>query len=447
MADKITRLGVAGFKSAMDPVDINIRDITILAGQNSAGKSTLIQPALMIKQTLEQPFDSGGLAIDGPLVKFTNGDQFLSRARKAKQQNTKRNMTFELHIGTDDNNYSIEFKGSKNGGLTPSEMRFDIEKMAQKWTVGQTLTPDDPSLGPVVRRAFSRRLTAGLGVDHIPDHFRVVRTRCWLSATIAQSNSPLINSGFGSYSPISGSIRSLQRMIHLPGLRGNPERDYRISGVGPDITGNFADYVASIIYMWAEKKDERLDKLGTNLRSLGLTWKVMAKRLDDTRLEIRVGRLSAGAQGGAYDTVNIADVGFGVSQILPVLVALLAAEKDQLVFIEQPEIHLHPRAQSALAELIREAADRGVRVIIETHSSLLLLALQTLISEGRLQPDRVSFNWFTRTPNGQTEVAEAEIRHDGSYGDWPVDFGSIESQVDNRYLNSVDLFRSLHTDE
>ena len=72
--------------------------------------------------------------------------------------------------------------------------------------------------------------------------------------------------------------------------------------------------------------------------------------------------------------VSIADVGFGVSQVLPVLVALTSREiRDSLVYLEQPELHLHPNAQVALAQMLADAAKRGVRVVAETHSSLLLI--------------------------------------------------------------------------
>jgi hypothetical protein len=430
MAGTITKLGVAGFKSAMTRVDVNIKDITVLAGQNSAGKSTIIQPALMIKQTLEKPFDAGGLAIDGPLVKFTSTDQFLSGPRRPKNGGS-----LEMFIATDDEEFLLYFGKSENGGLNPNEMRFKSGGEYYKWTYGQNLSLDDPSLDPLIRLFVSVVGSAAT--------VKIVRSRCWLGAQVSESKSPNVNVEIAALSPISAQMQQIQSMIHIPGLRGNPERDYRISGVGPDFPGNFADYVASIVHMWAEKKDPNADRLGINLKKLGLTWKVIAKRLDDTRVEIRVGRLSAGSRGGAHDTVSIADVGFGVSQTLPVLVALLAAREGQLVFIEQPEIHLHPRAQTALADMIVEAAERGVRVIIETHSGLLLLALQTLISEGRIDPGRVSLNWFTRNTKGQTEVFEAAIRDDGSYGDWPVDFGSIALELENRFLDSVDAHRAL----
>ena len=71
-------------------------------------------------------------------------------------------------------------------------------------------------------------------------------------------------------------------------------------------------------------------------------------------------------------------------QTLPVLVALLAANDSELVYLEEPEIHLHPRAQAKLADILANAAKRGVRVVAETHSTLLLTAIQTLVAKGEL---------------------------------------------------------------
>ena len=139
--------------------------------------------------------------------------------------------------------------------------------------------------------------------------------------------------------------------------------------------------------------------------------------------------------------VNIADVGIGVSQVLPVLVAVIAADPGQLVYIEQPELHLHPRAQVALAQVLADAAKRGVRVVVETHSSLLLLGIQTLIAEGDLSPDLVKLHWFSRNKDGITEVTSADLDDAGAYGDWPEDFADVDLKTQSRYLNAVDRLR------
>jgi len=80
MADGITRLAVEGFKSISERQSIEIAPLTILAGANSSGKSSIIQPLLMLKQTLEFPQDPGPLLISAsaPNVRFTSGDQFVS---------------------------------------------------------------------------------------------------------------------------------------------------------------------------------------------------------------------------------------------------------------------------------------------------------------------------------------------------------------------------------
>ena len=175
------------------------------------------------------------------------------------------------------------------------------------------------------------------------------------------------------------------------------------------------------------------------MKSLGLTWKIEAKGIDETRVELRVGRLAGPRRGRARDLVNIADGGLGVSQALPVVVALHAARPGQLVYIEQPEIHLHPRAQVAMARLLVNAANRGVRVVAETHSSLILLAVQTLVAEGQIDPGLVGLNWFQRDEkDGTTRIKTAELDEAGRFGDWPEDFDEVALEAENRYLSAAE---------
>ena len=126
--------------------------------------------------------------------------------------------------------------------------------------------------------------------------------------------------------------------------------------------------------------------------------------------------------------VSIADVGLGVSHTLPVLVALQVADEGRLVYIEQPEIHLHPRAQVKLADILANAAKRGVRVVAETHSTLLLTAIQTLVAKGELKPELVKLHWFQRDPKtGVTEVTSTDLDENGAFvqSDWPEDFDDV----------------------
>lgn len=174
------------------------------------------------------------------------------------------------------------------------------------------------------------------------------------------------------------------------------------------------------------------------MENLGLTWKVEAKQRDETQVELKVGRLPHSLRGGAQDLVSIADVGFGVSQTLPVLVALRAANPGQLVYIEQPEIHLHPSAQRAFANILADAAKRGVIVIVETHSALLLQGVQTLVAEDELPPGLVKLHWFQRDSTGVTAVTSADLDDSGAFGEWPEDFDDVELTSESEYLSAAE---------
>ncbi len=176
------------------------------------------------------------------------------------------------------------------------------------------------------------------------------------------------------------------------------------------------------------------------LGDLGLTREISAKGISDTQIELRVGRLpKARRRRDGAEFVNIADVGFGVSQVLPVLVALLVAKPGQLVYIEQPELHLHPKAQYALAKILVQTAKRGVKLVIETHSSLLLLQVQTLVAKGTIDPDLVKLHWFRRSyRNGTTSIRSADLDEIGAFGNWPEDFGNVELRAEGAYLDAVE---------
>jgi predicted ATPase len=269
---------------------------------------------------------------------------------------------------------------------------------------------------------------------------KVIRKRCFLEQYLVLEGELVGRDQFGlSFGGTSNFEYLLVNLIHLPGLRGNPKRTYPVSAVGPRFSGTFENYVASIIAKaTAEESADLLDLIGKDLRWLGLTWKVSSSAVDDTQVELRVGRMPQPSRGSAHDLVNIADVGFGVSQTLPVVVALQVARPGQLVYIEQPEIHLHPRAQVAMARLLANAANRGVRVVAETHSSLVLLGVQSLVAEGELAPDKVKLHWFRRNEkDGATEIHSADLDRAGAYGDWPEDFLDVEMTEESRYTRAA----------
>ena len=409
----ITKIVVSGFKSLVEECTIDIRPLTILAGANSSGKSSIMQPLLMLKQTLEATYDPGSLLIDGPNVKFTSAEQFLSKL--IGEERTDR---FQIQIDTthmiEDFSTTVTFRKGQSG----IEL-VEMAKTDSKYHEDMTLYPEMP---PEELKSLVDRNLMPPGFD------TARRSRCFVRFETQD--------GHMFQSVIYTLEYHIFQSIHLPGLRGNPERTYKLTSTGPRYPGTFNNYVASIIHYWQNTEDDRLKSLINALRRLGLTGHVATEKIGDIGIEIKVGRLTHD-KTGETDMVSIADVGFGVSQVLPVLVALILAEPGRLVYLEQPELHLHPRAQVVLAQALADAAKRGVRVVAETHSSLLLLAVQTLVAEGDLSPELVKLHWFTRDDNGATKIDTADLDEAGAYGNWPEDFDDVDLKAQSRYIKAA----------
>ena len=425
-----TAISVQGFKSLANESRIEIRPLTILAGANSSGKSSIMQPLLLMKQTLEASYDPGPLLLNGPNVSFTSFDQLISRLQKNSDR-----QAFSVEIENVEDDFMLKnvFSLKKNQTLKISEMIIKKDKRSLHLESSQSLDH--------LKNAISKFLSTKI---EWPGELRVVSNRCFLRIDFDPLDDrgnfvlPAVPELYGLEGPSFVIGETLRGMIHVPGLRGNPERIYPRTATGPDFPGTFKPYVATIIADWQKKEDSCLKHLGNMLTDLGLTWKIFAKVVNHTHIELLVGRLPKAKRDGD-DLVSIADVGFGVSQVLPVLVALLAAEPGQLVYLEQPELHLHPRAQYALAKILAETAKRGVKLVVETHSALLLLNVQTLVAQRDLDPDLVKLHWFSRSDeDGTTSIQSADLDENGAFGDWPEDFGDVEWKAEGAYLDAVE---------
>ena len=426
--DGITKISVAGFKSIVEEQSIEVRPLTILAGANSSGKSSIMQPLLLLKQTLEASYDPGALRLDGPNVRFTSAEQFLSHTGRNKHTDT-----FFIGVGLGDGtSLTIFFQKRPSKPIEVQKIIAEVNgngRVELKANMSSDeLKAEHPDLKNIIHLLY----------PYAEDELFVIRDRFSLLIAVMEGEDkerqePLVVDSYGGVVE-----RRIRETIHLPGLRGNPERTYVVAAVGKTFPGTFENYAASIIAKWEAENDiESLEDVGQDLKELGLTWKVSAIPLNDTQVELQVARLPQVAKSRASDMVSIADVGFGVSQTLPVVVALREAKPGQLVYLEQPEIHLHPRAQTAMAKVLADAARRGVHVVAETHSALLILGIQTLVAEGKLSPELIKLHWFERK-DGATKIKSADLDKSGSFGDWPEDFDDIELEAQRRYLDAVE---------
>jgi AAA domain, putative AbiEii toxin, Type IV TA system/AAA ATPase domain len=417
----ITEISVGGFKSIATKQSIEIRPLTILAGANSSGKSSFMQPLLLLKQTLEAQFNPGALLLSGPNAKFASGQQIL-----AQSASTEFTDGFEVTIRGDGGlGAKVVFRYRHDRG-------FDVRETETRLGGGRVISlRPEMSSEEIAAAVADPRVPAGAQWSLFPDRFLLLPEYCSDARQFKAPSRPL---------PVQAPIVAwVTRLIHVPGLRGISERGYPTTAVGLTFPGTFENYVASVIYNWQTAGAEAHLKLNDHLGNIGLTRRVEAKRINDALIELHVDRLPP-ASSSEEDLADIADVGFGVPTVLPVIVALIAAQPEQAVYIEQPELHLHPRAQVRLADVLADAARRGVRVIAETHSSLLIRAIQTLVAKGELDANLVKLHWFSRSEkDGATTVTSADLDENGAFGDWPMDFDEVEFRSTGDYLDAVEL--------
>lgn len=413
----INGISVSGYKSLYEECSIEVLPLTILAGANSSGKSSIMQPLLLLKQTLEATYDPGALLLNGPNVKFTSVDQILSKISGKKDSDS---FTIKINLIND---FLIS--------TFTKQLKQGIQVVRSTYHIYNGYFHENITLLPGMSHQELLKILPEFMEDEDLHEFewKVSKVRGFLE--ISKGDVSFISSTLSS-----NFQKHIRHIIHVPGLRGNPERTYNTTAVGYEFTGTFENYVASIINHWQNTADNRLIQLEANLKKLGLTNKLDARQINDVQIELRVSRLVHSTE--ANDMVSIADVGLGVSQTLPILVALLVAEPGQLVYLEQPEIHLHPRAQATLAEILADAANRGVKVVVETHSDLLLRRIQSLVAEGKILPEIIKLHWFTRNDDGITKVSSADLDDAGAFGDWPEDFSDVALAEESRYLDAAE---------
>ena len=213
---------------------------------------------------------------------------------------------------------------------------------------------------------------------------------------------------------LTGKIR------YLGPLRQSPRRFYLWTGerrtevAEPDGADTFAALVSS------EHDDGGLKTCVADwLRKLDLI----------QNLTIR----AAGSHGRFYEVLiqidnvesALLDVGFGVSQVLPVVTMLLSAPEGSIILLEQPELHLHPNAQAALADLMLYAAEeRGLQLIVESHSEHILRRLQRRIAEAETEfasPENIKMYYCQPGENGST-ADEVDVDRFGQISNWPDKF-------------------------
>ena len=371
---KLQVIEMENFK-CYERLDLPCASLTVLTGYNSAGKSTAMQPLLLMAQALRGPANDRQISLNGDLVCLgTEGDVLRDGAATP---------SFSLGVRSGSESIRWQFGGRRNRSTRGLVQLSGLEYVRD----GRRMTP-------VAGRA-PRRVWPAVG---------------------------------GTSSPLASAIRgmafiSAARALHLE-VFPVPRAPFHSEG---DV-GAMGEYAP---YWYLEYADEEVAMARRHPTNDGETVRVQvdawlgelfpgmvasADRLAPdapVRLTFRLTKSSSRARP--------ANVGFGLSYAFPMLVALLTKPVGSIVVVDSAESHLHPRAQSAVGRFLARMAGAGLQIFVETHSDHLLSGIRLAVREGLLKPEDVALHFFGQ--GGRVgQVTTLALDRSGAISDWPDGF-------------------------
>lgn len=433
----LTSFRVKNFKAWKDTGDVRLAPITVFFGGNSAGKTSLLQFLLMLRQTAESP--------DRRRV-LNPGDNYT-----AVELGTFQDLIFEHDLRR-----KLEFHLSWS---TPKLVRFidpvhgknyagnEIDFLANIASEDETQVVESfeyhlkggEAASASVRFARDRPKVNTYKLSSNTYDFKRVQGRAWpLPSPTRFYGFPEEVQAYYQNAAFANDLvlaleQQLKRLLYLGPLRDFPKRNYSWAGDAPEHVGNDGDGAVEALLAAADRKISRgtrkraipfQEVIAGWLKRLGLLASFKARRIAPNRKEYEV---RVRTPHSAKD-VDLPDVGFGISQVLPVVVESFYVAPHSTVIIEQPELHLHPRVQGELADMFIEAIhsrengdNRGVQFIIESHSEHFLQRLQRRVAERDINPSEIAV-YFCEAGSTGSSLNELRVNNMGEIDNWPSNF-------------------------
>lgn len=364
----LDKLHLSSFK-CFDTLDLPLAHLTVLSGINGGGKSSVIQSIVLLAQTLEEREWSRSLLLNGPNLALGGASDVINQATGRK--------------------------------------RLSLGASAAGQKVIWTFEAED-------RRALSLDLTSVQIDEHGVDLSGEVR---WL-LPVAMAEDCAVVARLRRVSWLSAERTGPRELLPLLDSQHHTQ------------VGMRGELAAGLLY-WRESdsvaEDLRLkDEPATLFHQVRAWMRHFFPGCDLQVLPIEGAsaiclRLRSDSRSDFQRPQN---VGFGLTQLFPVLVEVLAARPGDIVIVENPEVHLHPRAQQEIGTLLARVANSGVQVILETHSDHVLNGVR-LAAKGNsgITANCVAIHFFTRAgTDGSFQLASPKIDADGRMDSWPEGF-------------------------
>ncbi|MBL4284652.1 AAA family ATPase [Vibrio fluvialis] len=373
----IERLDLQYFK-CFEELKLPLSQLTLLSGSNAAGKSSVIQALNLLHQTISNHEWSNRLLLNGNIVNAGTVQDVVDKV------NGRRG--FQIGLITEEHSFQWSFSGERE------DMSVTVDFVTVDGEVSNSpeklhfLLPDDSS-----------------------------------SVTKDMAN-------------------RLYSMTYISAERIGPRDYYLLDDLqNVPVVGSTGENTVSLLY--SRQDDEVLPEMVEPTVSSKLFQQVqfrMQQFFPGCEIVVeRVLAINAVTLGirtsedtGFHRPMH---VGFGLTQILPIVVAALAAKKDDLLIIENPEVHLHPAGQSMMGQFLGTVASAGVQIIVETHSDHLLNGVRRAVKSRSLHPEKVNIHYFQPRDIEGSQVASPQIDVEGNISYWPKGFFD-QYEVDMNYF-------------
>ena len=430
----IDHLVIGGLKSyAQSPTKVPLAPLTLVFGPNSAGKSSLLSTLTLLRQTVvsDKPYHlrtRGDLADVGsfrlavhqhdPATRITLGIGFPAPDPDATTwlgSSVLRELSFGY--GWDE---SRERPGDTLVGI-------DLDGIATEFLVDGdgvvTAGQDDPQWDDFLASlAIAREVLDPIA--SMPSQPIMRRSDDAHPAGPLASGDPVAAARLGLGVQLKAELSEvLSRIAYLGPIRARPERSASLSTTAYHYVGPEGEYTTEVL----ADNPSLVDEVNARFDRLGLGYQIRIVTPTSDEVSVTAGDFAVlgliDVRDDPPSLVSSRAVGYGISQITPIVVQSLLS-RDGMLLIEQPEVHIHPRLQAQVGDLlINSVQERGNQVLVETHSEHLVLRLLRRVREGVLDPKDLSILYVDLLADGAAHVRRLDVDSDGDLVEgWPGGF-------------------------
>lgn len=359
----ITKVELINFK-CFKLLKLPLTELTLLAGSNASGKSSLLQALVILHQTIRENEWSNRLILNGSILSLGTVQDVVNKIHGRND--------FELALTDEDSRYSWSFTGER-------------PEMSMK-------------------------------VNYAPMEDILIEEHLNKLLPVLAGETPKICS-------------TLESLTYITAERIGPRDFYpledrsTIQTVGPK-----GEHAVSCLSRLGEKAVHEsicIDTAPPTLMRQVEAW--MQQFFPGCGIEVApIARMNAVSLGirtsSETDYHRPVNVGFGLTQVLPILVAVLSANSGDLVLIENPEVHLHPAGQALMGSFLATAASAGIQIIMESHSDHVLNGIRRTVRKKVLQPSQISLHFFRPPAPDLDQVVSPQLDQSGNIDTWPDGF-------------------------